>query len=227
MKRSVTLLLLFLGLVSAPIAQTTFNISTNSVWTIAESGDDDVEGHIVIHNPTNAVQPIKWERTIVNITSGCHTQVCDLNYCYIATVSTKTFNISPDSTGNIIVHFVNEDLLEGATALVHLKMSNVNNPADSAVITYLFTPETSGTKDGLPAANVKLFPNPTTDYFLLENAEAVQRIRLFSLDSREAARFTATPGQSYSLAGLPSGTYLLALEDKNGQVFQALSVVKK
>ena len=226
MKRFGTLLFLFLGFIGASFAQSSFSISTNSVWSIAPVDDDDVEGHIEIHNPTNAVQTIKWERTIVNITPGCVTQICDLNLCYIASVSTKTFNISPDSTGNIIVHFVNEDLIAGASALVHLKLSNLNNPADSVVVAYLFTPETSATKDRLPAASVKLFPNPTTDYFLLENADAVQRIRLFSLNSREVARYAATPAQSYSLAGLPTGSYVLALEDKNGKVFQAISLVK-
>lgn len=226
MKRFGTLLFLFLGFMGASFAQSSFSISTNSVWTITPASED-VEGHIEITNPTNATQTIRWERTVMNITAGCHTQVCDLNLCYIPTVSTQKFDIAAGSTGSIIMHFLNPDLLSDATTLVNLKLFNDNNPSDSVIVAYLFTPETSGTKDGLTAANVKLFPNPTTDYFLLENAEAVQHIRLFSLDSREVARYTATPAQSYSLAGLPTGSYVLALEDKNGQVFQAISLVKK
>jgi len=227
MKRFVTLLLLLSGFIGASFAQTTFEISSNSVWTITPGEVEDMEGHITIHNPTNAVQTIKWERTVINITPGCLSQICDLNLCYIPSVSTKTFDIVADGTGNIIMHFLNPDLIANATALVNLKLSNLNNPADSVVVAYLFTPETSATKDRLPAASVKLFPNPTTDYFLLENADAVQRIRLFSLNSREVARYAATPAQSYSLAGLPTGSYVLALEDKNGQVFQAISLLKK
>lgn len=227
MKRLFTLFLLSLGLYSAAFAQSTFEVSATSVWTILPGGDDDVDGHIVIHNPTNAVQTIKWERTIMNITPGCETQVCDLNLCYLAHISSKTFDIDPDSSGNIFVHFRNLDLIPDASGLVHLKMYNTSNPADSVVIAYLFTPETSDTENPLPAATVQMFPNPATDYFLLNNAEAVQRIRLFSLDSREVARYTANPGQQYSLASLPDGSYVIVLEDKNGRVFQALPVVKK
>ena len=60
MKRTVTLFLLSVGLLGATFAQTTFQVSTNSVWTIAPTGNDDVEGFFVISNPTNATQTIKW-----------------------------------------------------------------------------------------------------------------------------------------------------------------------
>lgn len=225
MKYSLTLLLLlFFGTTQA---QSSFNVSATSVWTIASQSEPDVEGHIVISNPTNATQSIKWERTVINITNGCQSQVCDLNLCYIPSVSTKTFDIATGASGNIIMHFLNPDELPDPSALVHLKLSNLNNPADSVVISYLFTPETSGTGDKLPAASVKLFPNPATDYFRLENAADVQNIRLFGLDGREAARFSPLPGSSYSLAGLTSGAYILVLEDKNGRAFQAIDLVKR
>lgn len=227
MKRSVTLLLLSFGLLGAAFAQTTFQVSTNSVWTIAPSGDDDVEGYFVISNPTSTVQTIKWERTIVDITSGCLIQVCDLTLCWLPTVSSKTFDIDPGTNGNIILHFVNHDLIPDASALVNLKLSNNNNPADSVVVTFLYTPETADAKDLLPAATVQLYPNPATDYFLLQQADDVQRIRLFSTDGREVANYTANPGQQYSLAGLANGTYAAVLEDKNGRAFQAISIVKK
>jgi hypothetical protein len=93
-------------------------------------------------------------------------------------------------------------------------------------VTYLFTSPLSGT-DELPVANVQLFPNPTVDNFQLTNADAVQRIRVFSMDNREVARFTATPGAQYSLATQAAGTYYLALEDDKGQVFQAIRLVKQ
>lgn len=226
MKRLVTLLVLSLGLFGIASGQTSFNITTNSVWTIASSLEDDVEGLITISNPTASTQTIKWERTVLNITSGCQTQVCDLNLCYIPSVSTKTFDIAAGASGDILMHFLNTDMNPNATALAQLKLSNLNNPADSVIVTFLFTPETSGTKD-LPAATVKMFPNPATDYFRLDQAEAVSRMRLFALDGREVARFTAVPGETYSLAAVPVGSYVLALEDKNGRVFQALELAKQ
>ncbi|TNE56265.1 MAG: T9SS type A sorting domain-containing protein [Bacteroidetes bacterium] len=226
MKRLFTILFMLLGSLSFLSAQQSFNVSATEVWSITSLMTDDNEAHFDITNRSAAVQTIRWERTVIDITSGCNSQVCDLVQCYIPSVSTKTFEIDPNFTGPIIMHFLNPDTLPEAGAIIRLKMSNVNIPEDSVTVTFLYTSPLSGTND-LPQANVKLFPNPTTDYFQLENADAVQRIRVFSLDNREVARFTAAPGERYSLATQPAGVYMLALEDSKGRVFQAMEVVKR
>lgn len=220
----LSLLLVFGGAVSA---QSTFSVTATEVWTIAPHYETDVEGHFDITNTTNVVQTIKWERSVINITNGCSSQVCDINLCYLPHISSKTFDLAGNATGNIIMHFLNPDSLMGASGILHLKMSNVNVPQDTVTVAFLFTSESSNTDNPLPAATVKMFPNPTVDYFQLQNADAVNRIRVFSLDNREVARFTATPGEIYSLSSQPAGTYVLALEDESGRVFQALELVKK
>lgn len=227
MKRLISTLLLLTGFSALVSAQSTFSVSATEVWEIAPHNNPDVEGHFTITNTTNASQTIRWTRTVVNITNGCETQICDINLCYLPVVSTRTFNLDANSTGNIIMHFLNYDTIMGAAGVIRLKMTNENVPADSVTVTHLFTSPLSSTDNPLPKADVKVFPNPTADYFLLENAEAVHRIRLFSLDSREVTRYTATPGERYSVANQPAGAYILVLEDKDGRVFQAAELVKR
>jgi len=227
MKRFTTLcftIFAFFGLASA---QSTFSVADTEVWVIAPASVEDAEGHTTIQNLTNATQTIRWERTNVDTTPGCQSQVCDLNLCYLPTVSTKTFNIAPNATGNLIMHFLNPNAIEGASGVIHLKLRNVEFPSDSVNIVFLFTSDLSDAKDLSSAVRVSVFPNPATDYFQLDNAEGVHRIRVLSLDSREVARYTATPGASYPMAGLSAGSYMLALEDKNGQIFQSLNLVKR
>ncbi|MFN0015744.1 MAG: T9SS type A sorting domain-containing protein [Saprospiraceae bacterium] len=227
MKRLFTALFLCLGFSTLISAQTSFSVSDLEVWEIVPLNATDVEGHFTITNLTNTTQTIRWTRIVVDTTSGCETQVCDINLCYLPFVSTRTFDLTGNSTGNIIMHFLNPDSIVGASGVIRLKMTNENIPADSVTVTFLFTPSTSSTDNPLPAATVKVYPNPTTDYFLLENAEAVQRIRLFSLDNREVANFAANPAERYSLAGQPAGTYILVLEDEQGRTFQAAELVKR
>lgn len=227
MKRVFTILSMFLISMGVSSAQTTFVLGANSVWTIAPNTNKDVEGHTNIHNVMNDTITVRWERIVIDITPGCASQVCDINQCYLEHVNTKTFKLPGGAYGNLIMHFLNPDTILGASAVIHLKMTNVNVPGDTATISYLFTSSLSGTADQLPAARVRLFPNPVSDYFQLENAGDVQRIRMFALDNREVARFDAEPGERYPLSGLPAGTYILALESKTGQTFQALELVKK
>lgn len=227
MKRSFTLLFLLFAAFGAVSAQATFSVSATQVWKVTDPAIPDLEAHFELTNTTGSVQKMRWTRTIINITSGCTTKVCDLIQCYTPIVSTKTFDINANATGNIIMHFENYDSLPNASGVIHLKMSNENFPTDTVTVVFLFTDASSGTGQALPAATVRLFPNPATDYFRLDAADAVHRIRMFALDNREVARFTAAPGTIYPLADVPAGTYILALEDENGRVFQALELVKK
>lgn len=227
MKSFFPTLLLLLGFTATVSAQSTFSLNTTEVWTIAPHEEPDVSGYATITNTTNAMQTIRWERTIVSITDDCFCQVCDINLCYTPIVSTRTFDLDAGASGQIIMHFLNYEAIEGAEAVIRLKMSNVNVPADSVTITYLFTSPLSSTGNPLPAASVKVYPNPTTDYFLLDNAEAVGSIRLIGLDGREVTRFVANPSERYSLAQQAPGIYIAVLHDQQGRAFQAIEIVKK
>lgn len=226
MKQLFSTLFVLLSAVGMASAQS-FSLANTEVWTIASQNQPDVEAHTSILNLMNTPQTFRWERIVINMTPGCASRVCDINVCYIASVSSKLFTLEANAGGPLILHFDNPDSIAGANAIIRLKVTNANLTTDTASVVFLYTSDLSDTKDKLPAANVKLFPNPTSDYFQLENAEAVSRIRVFSLDGRNVAEFAATPGQQYYLTDLPSGSYLLALEDKAGQAFQALEVVKK
>lgn len=227
MNRLSTALLFFLGFSALASAQSTFSVSATEVWKIAPHNVPSVDGHFTITNLTNNTHTFRWTRNVINITGGCETQVCDINLCYTPPVSTRFFELEPNATGPMTMYFLNYDSIVGANGVIHMKMVNEDVPTDSVVVTFLFTSPLSSTDNPLPKANVKIFPNPTTDYFMLDNADAVHRVRLFSLDSREVARFTATPGEQYSVAEQPAGAYIIVLEDKEGRVFQAAELVRR
>jgi hypothetical protein len=144
-------------------------------------------------------------------------------------VSSKTFQLNKDSIGQLTVHFYNaaSDPAPGqaGSGIVHLKLTNVNNAADTLTCVYTYSTLT-GTNE-LPVANVKLFPNPTTDFFTLSNGEEVASIRVFTIDGRVVARFEHAADNTYSIANLPVGNYVVSFEDKNGQLFQALEIHKQ
>lgn len=228
MKNLISTLLLVLGLLPLASAQvaSAFTVAPNPADTIALPDADDAPAEAEIHNISSNTLNVRWTRTVVNITPGCYTQVCDPVTCWSETVSTKTFSLAPGEEGQLTVHFRNPNAIE-ASSIVHIKVVNLDNPADTltAVYNYVAAPLVS-TKD-LPTPSVKLFPNPTVESFSLQNGEAVAGIQVYALDGRSVARFEVSPNNFYSLAGQPAGTYVLALEDKNGIVFQALELSKR
>jgi len=229
MKNLLFTLLFALGLFQFASAQSAYELHPSPVDTITSSNTYDSPAHAEIKNVSNATISIKWERNVISTTPNVETAVCDPVTCWSTVVNTKTFQLEPDSMGQMTVHFYNYAFDpapgEAGSGIVHIKLTNLGNPADTLTAVYSYS-TLSGTND-LPASNVKLFPNPTTDFFTLEKAEEVASMRVFALDGRIMARFDVSPDNSYSIGHLPVGNYVLSFEDKNGNLFQAVEIFKR
>jgi len=226
MHRFFKLCLFALLLPCAAVGQTTFRITPNPSSVTELPDVFDATAYATITNISNVRDSIRWVRTEIYLPKGFTTAVCDCEQCYKDEISTMTFGIAPNESCEFDVHFYNH-LESCESGLVHLKVSNVNVPNDTVTAVYIYNCATSGTHDPLPAAHVRLFPNPTTEGFVLENADEVAGIHLFSLSGGQVAYFEPSSNHRYSLAQQPVGTYIVALRAKNGKVFQAVELRKQ
>jgi hypothetical protein len=229
MKNLLFTLLFTLGLFSSVGAQSAYHVHPNPSDTVTTMDTYDSPAHGEIKNVSNGTISVKWERHIIDTTAGITTAVCDPVTCWFPGVSSKIFELKKDSMGQLTVHFYNAGFDpapgQAGSGIVHLKLTNMNNPADTLTAVYTYSTLT-GTNE-LPVANVKLFPNPTTDFFTLTNGDEVASMRVFSIDGRVVARFEHSADNTYSIANLPVGNYVLSFEDKNGQLFQAVEIHKQ
>lgn len=214
---------------SALVAQVNFTITPNpKVVTVPNPPTvTDVVAHAKIKNLTNEPRTFKWTRTVLDISPDCKTQICDRNYCYLASVSTKQFTMLAQEDSTLDVHLVSNDPVVPALccAIVHLKVEEVGNPDNALTGIYIFEGCTSGTTT-VGGASMRLFPNPAADFFALENAENVAAIRVFSMDGRVVKEFEAVPGSRYPIADLPAGSYILSLQNPQNEVVGALELKK-
>lgn len=208
------------------MGQTTFSITPNPSMVIATPDVFDATAYATIKNISNVRDSIQWIRTEVYLPKGFTTAVCDCEQCYKEEISTMSFGIAPNESCEFDVHFYNH-LESCESGLVHLKVRNMNVPNDTVTAVYVYNCSTSKTHNPLPAPDVRLFPNPTAEGFVLENANDVAGIHIFSLSGRQVAYFEPTSNHLYSLANQPSGTYIVAMRATNGQVFQAVELRKQ
>jgi len=76
-------------------------------------------------------------------------------------------------------------------------------------------------------ASVTLYPNPVDDYFVVKCEEQVARIRIYNvLGLQVLEQSILQQGQSVSVDGLPSGTYLVKVEAQSGEA-AVLRIVKR
>ncbi len=224
MKHFFTLFFALIAVSSLVQAQSALVVEPASVQVNALPNNPDTEAHVNLLNKSTSEIMVKWERTVISITPGCQTQVCDPILCYLPSVSSKTFPLAANDTAVVIVHFLNFSG-EPASALVHLKFTNVANPADTVTAIYTFSGASSA-KELSKVAPAKVFPNPATDYFQIADADGAARIRIFDRAGRQVALLNATPNQRYSITDLPAGAYILAVEDEDGRILQAGELVK-
>ena len=224
MKQLFTLLFALIVFSGVVQAQAALVAVPASVQVNALPNNPDTEAHVNLINLSNSEIMVKWERTVISITPGCQTQVCDPILCYLPTVNSKTFPLAANDTAVMIVHFLNFSG-EPASALVHLKFTNLANPADTVTAVYTFSGSSSA-KELSKVAPAKVFPNPAADYFQLADADAAARIRIFDRAGRQVSLLNATPNQRYLIADLPAGAYILSVEDENGRILQTGELYK-
>ncbi len=174
----------------------------------------DSAAELEIHSTAAAEITITWQRVVLAMTPGCLTKVCDLNACYPETFSTRTFPIAAGATGPISVHLVN-NTGNTCAGVIRLDMFNTDVP-DVIVPAFFLYNQTSGINNVFQLEEVKVYPNPATEYFTIENNK-VARVRMTTLDAREVAAFDATQTKTFSLAGQPAGMYVLVMEDAAGK----------
>lgn len=225
MKQLFTISLLLLVQTWGLQAQS-FGVTPNPSSVIAPPSDTDVENHNDLNNKGPFAKTMRWTRTEVFLSDpSLQTQVCDNIACYLPSVSSKTFPLDGNETISIIVHMLNPNSLP-AQAIVHLKFSNENVPTDTLTAVYLFDATVSA-NEPVGNAGIKVFPNPTSDYFQLQDANEVTEVRMYSLDGRLVMQRNATPDQRYTLNNFTPAAYVVALVNAQGKIIQATELQVK
>lgn len=64
-----------------------------------------------------------------------------------------------------------------------------------------------------------VYPNPATDFIMLKNSVGVREVKIFNLIGRQVKSFDSiAKGNTYPVADLPNGMYLVQLINNQGDV---------
>lgn len=94
---------------------------------------------------------------------------------------------------------------------------NVNENCESLV----------STNDSFDKSLVKIFPNPTTDYFTISDNPYVETIQIFNIVGKEMAITNFQNGDVINVAGFPNGLYLVRMLDDKGGVLKTARLTKR
>lgn len=215
MKKNLLLFGLFLSVKTLFAQEVIMEINPNPVIEMDVAADDfEGVGHAVAINNTTDTLHVRWTRKVILMTEGWQSAICDKNQCFFPSVSSQPFEFLPDESARLDVHvYPNE--FQGE-ALIEVKLVNTEDTSQHVTGVYYFNLSPNSTTDvNLESASV--YPNPTTGGFALSGANQVSGIDVFDLSGRMMRRFQFREGETYDIADLPQGAYMLRLLGNNGQ----------
>lgn len=74
---------------------------------------------------------------------------------------------------------------------------------------------------------VKVFPNPVTNYMEVTEGAKVGKLVVFNLVGREMKRFEVEDGESYFVGDLPNGMYLVQILDEKDKIMTTQRISKR
>ncbi|MCB0631883.1 MAG: T9SS type A sorting domain-containing protein [Saprospiraceae bacterium] len=184
-----------------------------------------VVGYGRVKNEADETRTYRWIRTIRSLSDGWETAVCDTNLCYLPFVDSMEFELSAQLEANLNVYVYPNGV--AGSAVVDVRVVDVNNPEYSATASYYFNEQPSRTRQKQRLQQVRVYPNPTPGIFRLSDHEQIRQVVIFNLVGRPVHSFTYSPGDSYDISKLPKGTYMVQLQDKQGQILVTKMINKQ
>jgi Secretion system C-terminal sorting domain len=202
----------------------------------------DLETHVAVTNNTSDSISLKWEREVPsNCFASWQTLVCDNNQCYAPTTSTnfnptvginKPFILGPGETySNFLLHV--QPAFDAGCCEVKIHFSTTQNP-DEILATAVYDVRVNDPNCSLSSTDelatfdkIKVFPNPTTGQFTLNDNPFVKEIAVFNLFGQKVCHYQHMNGQSHNIENAPDGLYLVQMLNEDGETLKTVRLTKQ
>jgi len=74
--------------------------------------------------------------------------------------------------------------------------------------------------------DLRIFPNPVSTYFEIGHSDRVTNVRIINMAGKEVKQFDFRAKETYTIAELPAGMYLVQLRDEASKVIHTQRVKK-
>ncbi len=175
---------------------------------------------------------ITWVKIIHSSSNrGWGFQVCDKNLCYLPSISTRDFKMSPYDTSEMTVHMRTRGN-DGDSAVIYVKLfrNDIDN-SDSMYIKVKFVAQ-SPTAIGyaeVERTDVSIFPNPATRYITIKSPSHIGNVFVYDLLGRQVKKDNLNGKHAgvVSLDKLRAGTYFVTVFSTSGKRLKTIRMIKQ
>lgn len=229
MKKSILVLLLISAQILRGLSQNVTITLTPQIVNASVSVDSfEVRAKALFKNTSATTKKFVWKRTIVSMTSGWQSLVCDAQGCWNSNVNDapEQITVAANSTSNIDA-YIRPNRIAGS-ATIEIKVFEFGNEANAITGRYLFSTSTSTKDGGKNNTGVKVFPNPATDYFSIQDDyDIVDRVVVYNMIGRAVKSYSAdNSNNKFTVNDLPEGLYIIRLLNARGATVKTIRLNK-
>ena len=228
MKKTILVLLLISAQILRGLSQNVTITLTPQIVNANVSIDSfEVRAKAIFKNTSATTKKFVWKRTIVAMTSGWQSLVCDAQGCWNSNVNDapEQITVAANGTSNIDA-YIRPNRIAGS-ATIEIKVYEFGNETNAITGRYLFSTATS-TKDGKNSTGVKVYPNPATDYFSIQDDyDVIDRVVVYNIIGRAVRNYvTDNSNNKFTLNDLPEGLYIIRLLNSRGATVKTIRLNK-
>jgi hypothetical protein len=223
----LSLILAFASFLSLNLtSQVTVSITPATVNMGVNTALDETIAKASMRNTSSVTKRFTWQRTIVNITPGWTTLVCDSQGCWTAAQNTAPdpIELMAGQSGNLDAYIRPARLAGSAT--IDIKVTEIGNTANTATVRYVFSTSTAVKNLRADDNLLRVYPNPSVDHFSLPDNSGVSRVVVYNIIGRQVKSYAVQDGQRYNVADIPDGIYIVRLLGANGATLKTIRLNK-
>ena len=169
----------------------------------------------VVNQGASSVQ-LRWLRVGSQLPSAWTHTICDINFCYPASVDSADFTLSPRDTSNLDGHFYLNG--QAGAGYQRIRLSTLPANAPLMVVTFIASTASSTTQTLISAPNKAAWKLVGRELLLAtEGLEGKAMVRVVDQSGREVYRKQVTePVERLLMDQWPSGVYMAILGSGSG-----------
>lgn len=238
------LLFLFVFLIGFNLSAQDFTINPNPVFLEGTYDLTDdfyiMKTHSTFTNGSTTDLELRWVVTEVDVPDAWEAQLCDKNACYAFgqytnvdddinepaevmadSVTILDLGVRHRGVGGCGIYRVDVTTIQDTTVILASNTYELraNVDADCNVI--------ATSTNNFDKVNVKVFPNPTNDYFTITDNRFVKEVQIFNIVGKQMSSIPFENGKAINVMSLPNGLYLIRMLDADQQVLKTTRLTKR
>ena len=225
MKKTL-LITCFTFMIAVLFSQTGFSVYPASATIHIDNPDrDEYVTHGYVVNASDSELKLRWVKNVQSKPEVSEAAICDNVLCWSPNKNQNDFVIAKGDTSNFDFHYYPNG--NAGNAVIKVMIAEVANLANKSEMTYTINDATTNSMDFSSQEEIRIFPNPATDYFSVDGVEQLREVVVINLVGQEVKRFKASLKAKYNVSDLMRGLYLIRLIDNKEKVIKTVRLSKQ